>query len=1017
MANIVDLQNKSTSEIVEEYLNNLNELLSSHELNTSKTRDNLLNCIESNKRSITNSSKRCKKAIQELDEIVKSLSPQYSRENEKIQEKCDARIESNNKTLEEFIKEYKENIVDINKQYDQVVNEENDKLENLQYLNRKELQQYLQGIDVEEYAQKKELESAIYSLYREIDDLQYKLNSDVDTLKHNYLIKSSGFNEDMRRTRNEFIEKEKDLRGISREETSSHHKQIEDLTKEISITQKNIINTFSQDLMKLSNDGDQILLENANDQIKLLAGQANNRLDKRILEIEKDYNVRLEKEKQETKIRNLKILKLDLDNKNTTRINRENVYSLMRISEFEKDSQLSDAIKENKISGMSLDVNAKINMLHEKLNDKKNDQDFFIKRFELLKESKIKTIDLYSHQYDVTTTLYLDLNQLERESVLRHQEMILKKKQEENEYLNKVSEYECNKEINNNNLKYDLEVIELEMKKINTLFDDRVFKTRSSYNTEKTRIEHIFQMFDAKYNTEIKTLENDIDFIIAISTKIKDELLRATTKIIEDVKKDKENKEKVQAFCKMIHTEISFVKERVEEYFADKSLRFTPDVDEIINDYIDSSIKKRKSFEDEFKELNRKMDLIDSEIKEIESDIYVLETNKKAFIDKSKKTFDDKFELKDFDEQIDEKNFRLHILRLRQKSQAKDLANLENEMNKIDEGKEMLSKKENKRLYELDFINTYYNKYADIQEVIENAFNSLDSEVDECLEESDLKSLYKFTTYSIKIINKAISSAKKFYNETFDEYRNEFKKISKACDNSLDKEKKSFDINLEIINREKANAIEDEESKMSIAKKTARDFETKSNIDIINLKQALDEKIRELDVDLDSYDRLYGLNVAALNSNTDSMKKYYSEAISNENKRRSNELTNLYTERKRNKLTHESNIAKLNSNYQIEKDKFTNQSRIRINNVIRQYDQKGREYDIQLKQLDDAIKKSGNECNSSIIESNVQLNDFIKNLDIAKMRDIKRAKDEISKKLKHDIKKYKTELETKNSAQ
>ena len=370
MANLVDIQNKTIAELVDEYLNNLNELLNTHSTNTSKTRDNLLNCIESNKRSITNSSKRSKKAIQELDETVKSLSPLYSKENEKIQEKNEARIETNNKALAEYIDEYKKIIIDINAQYDQVVNEENDKLDNLQYLNRKELQQYIQGIDVEEYAQKKELENSIYSLYREIDDLQKKLSTDVDALRHSYMIKSSEYNEDMRRTRNEFIEKEKNLRGISREETSSHHRQIEDLTKEISVTQKNIINNFSQDLMKLSNDGDEILLSNSNDQIKLLSGQASNKLDKRILEIEKDYKVRLEKEKQETKIRNLKILKLDLDNKNTTRINRENVYSLMRISEFEKDSQLSDAIKENKISGLSLDANAKINMLHEKLNDK-----------------------------------------------------------------------------------------------------------------------------------------------------------------------------------------------------------------------------------------------------------------------------------------------------------------------------------------------------------------------------------------------------------------------------------------------------------------------------------------------------------------------------------------------------------------------------------------------------------------------------------------------------------------------
>ncbi len=1016
MANIDEIQKKSTADIVSEYLDNLTKLMDDHNTTTSKTRDNLLNCIESNKRSITNSSRRCKKTIQEFDEQVKSLSPFYTTENEKIQEKNDARIASNNKTLEEYTVEHKNNIVEINKQYDQVVNEENDKLDNLQYLNRKELQQYLQGIDVEEYAQNRELENTIQSINREIDNLQKKLSEDVESLKHEYMIKSSEYNENMRKTRNEFIEKEKDLRMIARDETSSHHKQIEELNKSISITQKNIINTFSQDLVNLSNQGDQIIIDNADDQIKLLSAQANNKLDKRILEIEKDYNVRLEKEKQETKIRNLKILKLDLDNKNTTRINRENVYSLMRISEFEKDSLLSDAIKENKISGMSLDVNAKINLLHEELNDKKNDQEFFKNRFELLKSSKIATIDLYSHQYDITTTLYLDLNQLERENVLEHQEIILKKKQEDTNYLNLVSEYECNKEISANNLKYELETIELEMKKINATFDDLIFKTRSSYNTEKTRIEHIFQMFETKYNTEVKALENDIDCITAVSSKIKDELLRTTSKVIDEVKKEKENKEKIIAFCKMIHTEIGFVRERIEDYFSNKSLRFTPDVDETINDYIEASIKKKKTFENEYKELNNKMELIENEIKEIENDIYILEANRKAFMEKSKKAYDERFDPKDLDEQIEEKNFRLHILRLRQKSQAKDLSSLDIEMTKIDEGKEMLSKKENKKLYEIEFVNNYYNKYANLQEIIDNAFNDLDTEVDECMKIGDLKSLYKFSTCSIKIINQAINNAKKFYNETHEEYRSEFRKIAKACDSSLEKEKKTFDINIEIINREKNIAIEDEESKMAIAKKNARDFETKANIDIINLKLKSDERIRQLDEYLDNYDRRYGLNVAALNSNTDSMKRYYDNAIVQENKRRTTELSNLYRIRKENKLLHEINIARLNSNYLMDKEKNANQSRTRLSNVLKQYEQKGKDYDMQLKQLDDALKKSSSDCNISIIDSNLQLNDFIKKLDSTKQGDIKRAKDETYKKLKHDIKKYKIDLEEKNSA-
>ena len=153
MATINEIQNKTSAEIVNEYLENLNKLIEEHDTSTSKTRDNLLNCIEANKRSNINSTKRCKKAIAELDEKIKAIAQFYTKENEKVQEKNDARIQSNDSALAAFIEEQKKNIIEINKQYDQVVNEENDKLENLQYLNRKELQQYIQGIDTEEYAQ------------------------------------------------------------------------------------------------------------------------------------------------------------------------------------------------------------------------------------------------------------------------------------------------------------------------------------------------------------------------------------------------------------------------------------------------------------------------------------------------------------------------------------------------------------------------------------------------------------------------------------------------------------------------------------------------------------------------------------------------------------------------------------------------------------------------------------------------------------------------------------------------
>ena len=231
MASITDKNLKTAMELVDEHLARLEKLIENHNTSTSKTRDNLLNYIESNKKSNQNSLKRCNQTLQELDAQIKSLAPFYNQENEKIQEKCDARIKSNDEALEEFYIEQKKNINEINKKYDEVVNVENDRLDNLQFLNRKELQQYVQGIDAEESAQRRELEHTITNLNVEIAQLQNKLTTDIEQLRHNYLIKASIYNEDMRKTRNEFIEKEKELRNVSREETSSHHKQIEELTK------------------------------------------------------------------------------------------------------------------------------------------------------------------------------------------------------------------------------------------------------------------------------------------------------------------------------------------------------------------------------------------------------------------------------------------------------------------------------------------------------------------------------------------------------------------------------------------------------------------------------------------------------------------------------------------------------------------------------------------------------------------------------------------------------------------
>ena len=188
------------------------------------------------------------------------------------------------------------------------------------------------------------------------------------------------------------------------------------------------------------------------------------------------------------------------------------------------------------------------------------------------------------------------------------------------------------------------------------------------------------------------------------------------------------------------------------------------------------------------------------------------------------------------------------------------------------------------------------------------------------------------------------------------------------------------------------------------------------NIDIINIKQNSDDKQHALDEYLDEYNKNYSLNVAALESNSSSMKKYYDNAIATETKNRVASLQNLYKQRKNNKLLHEDNLAKLRSNYNIEKEKTTAQAKNRINNVIKQYSQKSVEFDLQLKGLDDALKKSSIECNSAIIESDIQLSEFVKKLEYSKNNDIKKAKDEINKKLKHDIKRYKIELENRNEA-
>ena len=107
MANIYDYISKNAKEIVDEFLARLDEFINDHNSTTSKTRDNLLNCIESNKKNNLNSKKRCEETLLELDNQIRALGPKYAAENDKIQEKNDARLKSNNDSIKDFKDIYK----------------------------------------------------------------------------------------------------------------------------------------------------------------------------------------------------------------------------------------------------------------------------------------------------------------------------------------------------------------------------------------------------------------------------------------------------------------------------------------------------------------------------------------------------------------------------------------------------------------------------------------------------------------------------------------------------------------------------------------------------------------------------------------------------------------------------------------------------------------------------------------------------------------------------------------------
>lgn len=1010
---------KSTQDLIIQYLNSLNSIIENYNTSTFKVRDDLFKFVESNKQNNINSDLYCDDKLNNYDKEIASLPKDLQDEVSVALSKHEARVEINNSQLEAFKNDLKNSFKNSAEEYESVVNEENDELDNKQYLYKKEYKDYLKSIDSEEVTQKRELTNSINAINIEIEELSNKLNSDVETLRQEFKEKATVYNDEMRKIRNEFVIKEKNLRSESKEETINHHRQIENLTKHLINKQKETNNLFSQNLLGLSNSYDELYAKYKDSPIRLLEEQNDNKVRKGILEINKNYKIRLDKEQNDTQIRNLKILKQHLDNQLTTRINRINIESLIDISKFEKESRYEDAIKENKISEISLTIDKKIKILLEKLNDKKNELSYFTKRFAVLRDFKKTTTDLYSHLSDINTTLKLDLNQLEKDSVLEHTKHIINVKAEDTDTLNLVSEFEYNKEVIAAELKYNLNVIEFEKKKLLTKYDNILFKTRSNFNVEKTRIESILKMFEIKYDKEIATLKNDIAFINAVGNKVMEEITIISSPYIDNAKNNKENsKEIIGQFYKMIQAEYSYVFEQIEEYFSDQSLRFTPDIDEMIEEYLSSTLEKKENLNTDLEEIKSKKLLCQAEVFELENDIMMLESQKRILINKGKKEFSGyvssyrteakkkhEAEVMEMETEIENKNRELRYANERLKSLSKDISDTESVIAKIDEGASIFAKKESQKLIDLKLDNHYYDNYDELQDLHSKLNSELNDIVEDALSKSTIDSMYKLISKCVDSIDKFLNQVKMFYNNTYLLYKEQFEKIRKICELNLSKEEHTNEININSANRERNIAIEDINNKIILANRNARELENKADADIINAKEMSDERKKKAESDLELYDRNYGLRLEAIKSNIDSIKRHYSAAIFEENRKLDRILQQQSKERLKNKKIFESNLAKIEADNIIEAEKMKAQCRARLLAVEKQHINKLKDFDLQNMQLDNVLLKSSKECDLKINESNSQLGDFIKQLENQKQGEIKKYRADSFKKLKHEKKK------------
>lgn len=1023
----MDLSNKSSdakkriNDYVNTCLNTIQEILDDYNNSTLKTRENLLLFIENSKQNIFNSHQYCNNKLNEIDALIASLPSTLKTTIEGLQKKHEKRLEESNNIIDGYEKECEQEIERINTEYDILVSMKNDELDNLHFLNTKELKSRLSSFEKEEIKQSKELNSSIEDIISEIEQYKIKTDEEIEEIKREFVNTTSLCNGKMRSRRNDYISTERELRNKSLVDIGNYNKQIEEYNEKFFIMQRNIIDEFKHNLILCNEEYDKLFSEYHNNQLRLLEEQTQNKIKRYTYEIEKNMKVKVEKEKVNTKIQNVKIFKADYDDSLTYEINKANINSLVDIATFEKEHADAEIEKNNQIDFSTLECNFQTNVLQKKLDEKKNELEFFHNRFSLLKKYQNNLADLNAQLYDISITLELDKNQAERENKIEIERIETKKKISSIHYIDNVSKLELEKETYIAELDNQLKQIDFEIKKIHTSYDHVIFKTRADYNVEKTRIEHILRFFESKYKKETNTFKNDINLITSTNETLKKDILNVYFELLDGIKKGKQTiEEGIIDFKKYLSSSFDFSLNIFKEFFANKNLRLTPDIDKMIDDYLIATKEKRVHLQTICNVNEEKISNIEKEIISVESDIIYLESSRKTLLDKSKKELNkindsnEKLEykkmidedIKDLVEQIEEKNFLIHILKLRLKSHTKDYNSAQNEISKIDEGTKLLSKKESKKLFDLKLENVYYNEYDVFQEIVYGFFGNINSMLIQSenkkkkirlLNKLYLKSLHIISKFNFKIINYS-SSILKIYKE-------QMKKIYHICDINLLKEKKILGSNISSINREREIAIEEINAKSMTAKKICHDSELKCNMNILALKDNDNHVKSSFENEMITLNRQFTINTGALRENVSDMKKYYSTAILDADKTHQLCLISLSKEHLNYKHHYELELRKLELEFSNEKEKVVVISNSRYANASRNNQIKVNDLSLKVKILEMHRLKKIKEKTIAISETNTTLFEKTKQIEYEMQVEIDNMKKDCYKKFKHEKKK------------